>query len=313
MTIWFPDLSNNNGALTVEAGTVALCAKTTEGNYFTDATYSHYINEAHRVGAAFFGYHFLRAGNITAQVQYLRNHDQGFPQMLDIEAAYGSCPSYQDCLNFTKQYRALGGTLDDWYLPHWVWAGYWGSPDLAEARSLGVFITSSDYTTYSDSGPGWASYGGVTPQVWQYTDRLNYAGQGVDFNAFRGTVAELVAALGVSVPPAPVPVPTPVPAPAGTYQYRAMHNTYTPLTVDGSWGPKTTQALQFVLGVQVDGVFGPVSARALQKFLVVKQDGIIGSVTIRALQKKVGATVDGDLGSQTVGDMQSKLNAGKLY
>ena len=27
MTIWFPDLSNNNGALTLESGTVALVQK----------------------------------------------------------------------------------------------------------------------------------------------------------------------------------------------------------------------------------------------------------------------------------------------
>lgn len=315
MTIWFPDVSNNDGAMTMEAGTVVICAKTTEGTYFIDGTYQHYINEAHRVGAAFFGYHFLRAGNAAAQAQYLKNHDHGFPQMLDIEAAYGSCPSYQDCLDFTKAYRALGGVLNDWYLPHWVWAGYWGSPDLSEARSLGIFITASDYTTYSDNGPGWAAYGGVTPKVWQYTDQLHYAGNLIDFNAFKGTVAEFSALLGASVPPAPVPVPvpSPTPAPAGTYQYRATHNTYTPIPVDHSWGPKTTQALQFVLGVNVDGVFGPVSARALQKLLVVKQDGIIGSVTVKALQKKVGAVQDGDLGPQTVGDMQTALNQGKLY
>src|SRR6185503_6160669 len=128
MTIWFPDLSNNNGALTLESGTVALCTKTTEGTYFIDGTYQHYINEAHRVGAAFFGYHFMRAGNAQGQAQFLRDHDHDFPQMLDIEAAYGSCPSYQDCLDFTKAYRALGGTLNDWYLPHWVWQGYWKSP-----------------------------------------------------------------------------------------------------------------------------------------------------------------------------------------
>jgi peptidoglycan hydrolase-like protein with peptidoglycan-binding domain len=315
MTIWFPDLSNHEGMLTLETGTVVVCSKTTEGNYFVDGTYQHYINEAHRVGAPFFGYHFLRAGNIQAQAQYLKNHDLGYPQMLDIEAAYGTCPSYQDCLNFTKAYRALGGTLNDWYLPHWVWASYWGSPDLSEARSLGIFITASDYTTYSDNGPGWASYGGIAPKVWQYTDALNYSGTRVDFNAFKGTVSELSALLGAKVPsgPVPVPVPSPVPAPSGTYQYRATHNTYTPIAVDHSWGPKTTQALQFVLGVQVDGAFGLVSKRALQKLLAVRQDGIIGPETVKALQRKVGATVDGNLGPQTVGKLQEALNAGKLY
>jgi hypothetical protein len=44
---------------------------------------------------------------------------------------------------------------------------------------------SSLYTTYSDNGPGWASYGGVAPVVWQYTDTP------LDTNAFKGSVAEL--------------------------------------------------------------------------------------------------------------------------
>lgn len=314
ISIFFPDLSNNDGALTLETGTIAVCAKTTEGVYFIDGTYQHYINEAHRIGAPFFGYHFLRAGNAAAQAQYLKDHDHGFPQMLDIEEAYGTCPSYQDCLDFTKAYRALGGVMNDWYLPHWVWTRYWNSVDLSEARSLGIFITSSDYTTYSDSGPGWTPYGGITPLVWQYTDQLQYAGTRVDFNAFKGTQGELVTALGTTVPSAPVPVPVPSPAhaPTGTYEYRATHNTYTPLAVDHSWGPRTTQALQFVLGVYIDGVFGPVSKRALQKLLGVKQDAIIGPVTVEALQRKVGAAVDGNLGPQTVGDMQTALNEGKL-
>lgn len=316
MTISFPDLSNNNGALTLQSGTVAAFSKTTEGNYFADGTYSHYINEAHRVGAVFAGYHFLRPGNIASQVSYVRSHDLGYPQMLDIEPAYNTCPSYADSLNFTKQYRAAGGVLNDWYLPHWVWQGQWGSPDLSEARSLGVVLHSSAYTAYSDTGPGWAAYGGITPTFWQYTDALSYAGRSVDFNAFKGTVAQLSAIMGAKSPSGPVVPPVkPVPAPVSntTRQYRASHNTFTPLNVDKSWGMHTTQALQFVLGIAADGVFGPVTTRTFQGLLNVKQDGAFGHVSVTALQARVGAKQDGILGSETVGALQSSLNRGSLY
>src|SRR5262249_24583746 len=35
----------------------------------------------------------------------------------------------------------------------------------------------------------WQPYGGMTPLVWQYTDRLQFNGMLLDFNAFRGSFA----------------------------------------------------------------------------------------------------------------------------
>lgn len=45
-----------------------------------------------------------------------------------------------------------------------------------------------------DSGPGWVSYSGKTPAVWQYTSSATIGGQGTsDANAFRGSLAQLTA------------------------------------------------------------------------------------------------------------------------
>lgn len=49
MTIWYPDVSNHEGAMPLQAGTVAVCAKASEGVGYTDAFYGHYKAEAGRV------------------------------------------------------------------------------------------------------------------------------------------------------------------------------------------------------------------------------------------------------------------------
>jgi hypothetical protein len=49
-------------------------------------------------------------------------------------------------------------------------------------------LVSSYYTTYSDTGPGWGSYGGATPVWWQFTN--NWQNSGCDGNAFKGTPDE---------------------------------------------------------------------------------------------------------------------------
>ncbi|WP_052434516.1 peptidoglycan-binding domain-containing protein [Streptacidiphilus melanogenes] len=89
-------------------------------------------------------------------------------------------------------------------------------------------------------------------------------------------------------------------------------NPFCPLAVDGSFGPQSTKALQWVLGVATDGDFGPASKRALQAHLHVAVDGEIGPITVRALQAHVGAAQDGQWGPNTTKALQTSLNAGRF-
>lgn len=73
-----------------------------------------------------------------------------------------SKPGVDKAVRFTRHYRALGGICHTLYLPHWYWQVL-GSPDLKPVTDLGMVLVSSDYTTYSDTGPGWQPYGGKTP------------------------------------------------------------------------------------------------------------------------------------------------------
>lgn len=204
MTIWYPDVSNHNGAMVLEAGTVAVSAKATEGATFTDSFYGHFKAEAARVGAVFFSYHFLHKGNGAAQAKHCFTVvGAGVPVMVDCEPTTGSNPTVQDVADFVTEYRALGGLVSLVYLPKWFWKNL-GSPSLTALATLRLGLVSSAYpAAYSDTGEGWAPYaaGQPVPAVWQYTDKLSYAGQSVDFNAYRGTADQLKALIGYTTEP----------------------------------------------------------------------------------------------------------------
>jgi hypothetical protein len=87
-------------------------------------------------------------------------------------------------------------------------------------------------------------------------------------------------------------------------------NPFTPLGVDGSCGPQTTEALQWKLRVTASGVFGPDSKKALQRFLRVDADGDVGTITIKALQAHLGVPQNGNWASPTTEALQRALNAG---
>jgi len=219
VTLAFPDVSNHNGAMPLEAGTVACLAKASEGTTYRDPYYGHFKAEAARVGALFGAYHFLREGDGAAQADFCFGIvGPGVPTMIDFEperdpvtGALISRPSVADAVAFRDRFRARGGLVRLNYLPRWYWAtpvseGGLGAPSLAPLADLA--LVSSNYTAYSDTGPGWESYGGLSPQIWQWTDALPYSGQRVDFNAYRGTLAQLRALLGLATLEADMPLTT---------------------------------------------------------------------------------------------------------
>ena len=195
MTIYFPDVSNWQQGMSL-AGSAAVIAKATEGTGYTDPFYAGYHGQAANMGVPFVGYHYLHHGSIEAQAALAFSVvGAGVPLMLDVEVVQGEAdPTLDDVTQFVAAYRARGGRVTLIYLPQWFWSGHWGSPDLRPLAKLGLALISSNYTTYSDTGPGWAAYGGVAPAIWQYTSSATVNGRAkVDMNAFRGSPAELAA------------------------------------------------------------------------------------------------------------------------
>lgn len=180
MTIFYPDLSSYQAGYKIPAGTPAVVAKATEGTYYLDSSFHDFQHQATVLGIPFSGYHFLKSeSSPEAQAQYYYNFAGKIPCMIDCETSGGSTPGVDWCLRFKKALESLGGRVWSVYYPHWYLGVTGGSLD-----SLGVPVIASEYRSYDDNN--WpASYGGITPQVWQYTSTP------IDMNAFKGTAEQL--------------------------------------------------------------------------------------------------------------------------
>jgi hypothetical protein len=212
MTIFGPDLSSfqngvNLGALTDPF----VLLKATEGTYYTDANYEHWLAQAKASGKIVVAYHFLSGEDPHAQAAHLLAHigDKSLPVMLDWEPEGSYKPTLAQLYAVADAMTAAGLRVRLAYGPRWHWANI-GSPPLSGLTSRGIGLVSSSYPGGSgypgDNGPGWQPYGGVTPLIWQYTDAAVEGGQRVgDMNAYRGTRDQLAAFLGTATPAHPTP------------------------------------------------------------------------------------------------------------
>lgn len=199
MTLFYPDISGYEAGISL-SGMSAVVVKATEGTTYTNPDYARVARDATSRGIPWAAYHFLHHNSSpSAQAQFFHSVAGNAPCMLDVETAGdGSKATVQDCLDFTNELVTFGGRVRLAYLPHWYWQAL-GSPSLVPLAVAGIALVSSQYTTYSDTGPGWASYGGVAPTVWQYTDAHSLNGFTVDYNAYRGSVDEFRALLNGGV------------------------------------------------------------------------------------------------------------------
>jgi lysozyme len=235
MTLHFPDVYSGQAGIPFTGAPVAI-VKATQGAGYTNPDFTPAKARAASAGAYLCGYHFLEAGNGAAQAAHCHAVAGSVPLMLDMEEDGVSRPGVPDAAAFIDAYRKLGGTCFLLYLPHWYWQKL-GSPSLAPLISRGMLLVSSNYTAYSDDGPGWAAYGGMTPAVWQYSSTATFNGwHPVDMNAFKGSVAEF-RSLATTGKKAPVTPPSPPPA-APSYPVPAhLSQTVQPIGVHFGWEP----------------------------------------------------------------------------
>jgi peptidoglycan hydrolase-like protein with peptidoglycan-binding domain len=282
MTIFYPDVADYQAGISF-SGCVIAMVKATENNDYTNPDYAAAKVRAANAGAYFCAYHFLHTGNGAGQAGYAYSRvGSGIPLMIDCEPTYNSngtiasAPQISDAVDFINEYRALGGTVHLLYLPHWYWQGNLGQVSLSPVIDLGMLLVSSDYTGYSDTGPGWASYGGMTPLIWQYTSTASLNGvSNVDMNAYQGTLADFEAQVSTG-------------AQTGG----------NPTLTEGDTGP-AVQTLQTRLNVwgatlTVDGDFGPATLAAVKAFQAAQKltvDGIVGPQTWSALNENPGGAV----------------------
>lgn len=229
MTLFTIDIAFYQGGLDIAqvyregfAAVMARCSTGYNGGS-ADPDFAGFRSQAQAARGLFGGYHFLYP---HSEVSIAHQADVcaaalGSVQsvMIDHEpdGSGAPIPSLADAINFAQAMRARGKLVRLQYLPHWVWQSM-GSPNLAPLAAAGLELVSSNYTGAGDyasnlypgtSGAGWASYGGLRPRLWQFTDGALVAGQRVDANAFEGSLGEL-SQYFTSVP-SPTPNPTPTP------------------------------------------------------------------------------------------------------
>lgn len=299
-------------------GFPALFVKCTDGVGYVNPYYAGWMAQR-SLFSAFIPYHYLEGGDSAAsQLAWFKSH-VGFASawaMLDVEDGSGNAVQIQACV---QAFKAAGYKVA-LYMPKWYWQEI-GSPNMsgwgvdlliASGYPGGSGSASALYASGGgDNSSNWAAYGGLTPGVWQFTDGASVAGQKVDANALRpGVLAQLSGSVSTA-PPTP-PVTTIIANPA-------THNVFTPLVVDGNFGPASIKAVQLVTYSGhmelCSGAWNPGDRMSLQQHLGVTMDGAIGPVTVKALQKHVGAPAsgqDGQWGINTTKLLQTALNAGKF-
>lgn len=216
MTVFYIDISSFQAGINLN-GWHAVCSKITQGTGYTNPYWTRFRGQAAAANAAFFGYHFLTAGNGAGQADYYWSRAGKLPCMIDLEPTGSSHPGVGDGAAFCDRLRSHGGVVNMLYLPHWWWQQL-GSPSLNPFITRHLHLVSSAYSSYSDNGAGWHGYGGFSnADVWQYTSSMRTGGFAqVDCNAFKGSFAQLAQMFGGQQAPAPAPGPAkPVVAPAG--------------------------------------------------------------------------------------------------
>jgi microcystin-dependent protein len=188
MTIHFNDVSAYQGDYWPGG---AIIAKASEGSSWTDARFVTTRARTLAGGWPFLPYHFLRVGDVPGQVAHaIAVIGRGRDVMLDIETGIDNTdPTLAEAEQFVDLYgqQSGGGTVTLVYIPHWYWQNVWHSPSLLPLTARGPGLISSYYVPYSDTGPGWNAYGGVTPIIWQWTSTP------LDTNAYKGTEDQLAA------------------------------------------------------------------------------------------------------------------------
>lgn len=266
MTLFYPDVSSHQAGISFDGCAIAV-VKATESTDYTNPDYAAAKVRAASAGAFFCAYHFLHAGDGAAQAAHAYSVvGSQVPLMLDVEltreGTVTSAPAVADVEDFVGEYRSLGGVVSLLYLPHWYWQDNLGSPSLAPLASLGLLLVSSDYTAYSDTGPGWTAYGGMTPVIWQYTSSATLNGvTEVDMNAYQGSLADFRALVSTGAAGGGEPELTRGDTGAAVKTLQTRLNLWgAKLAVDGDFGPATlaaVEAFQGRKGLTVDGVAGP--------------------------------------------------------
>lgn len=209
MTLFFPDISVLEPGINL-SGALAVCANATDGCDWFSICFQSHKAEADSRGSFFLASHILRPEHADMQAAWAFGKAGKLPLVLRFKQ--GTKASLDEALEFIEEYRKQGGITYLLDLPRKHWQKM-GCPSLRAFGCRGMMLISSAFTRYNDSntGCGWQAYGGMSPVIWRYTDHQLINGTPVNFNAYRGSLAQFkfLATIGKLPVPPPVKVKEP--------------------------------------------------------------------------------------------------------
>lgn len=311
MTLFGTDISSYQAGLNVaHLPDAYVLMKCTEDVSYVDADYAGWLAATKASGKLPVAYHFIGPSDPAKQAAHLAAHiiDHTVPVMVDFEDEGSFHPTLAQLLALDDAIKAVGLHVVLNYFPAWKHREL-GSPSLAGLTQRGIGLVSSNYPNLTvapagqvyaadggDSGSGWNAYGGVTPVLWQFSDRVSDGGQQVDMNAYRGTFAQLAAFLGATTP-----APT-TPGGSSDMSY----------TVEAGWQrdyPDVAAAMQQHIPVgtvlDVDHASG---YSAMRSFVAAERAGVIEQKLDQVLSK-LGAPADVSAVKAELDAVNAKIDA----
>lgn len=204
------DLSHHNPepdfAKVKASGVIGVIHKATENTGFTDPKRASRLAKARQAGLCISTYHFLRPGNIEAQMEFYLDTVQpvkGERVCLDYEDDAMPLSQLEACVTYLWSKRPD--------LQITVYSGHTIKEKLGNTRNGILAQTSLWIAQYTEaSSPSWPMQTWPAWSLWQHTDKASVPGisQPVDGNKFNGTAENCVKWFG------PVEEVDPVPPPA---------------------------------------------------------------------------------------------------
>jgi GH25 family lysozyme M1 (1,4-beta-N-acetylmuramidase) len=188
------------------AGTVGVIHKATEGTSYVDDTLFSRARAAMDAGLCWSTYHFLRPGDMVAQMQH-------YLDTVDPREGERMCLDHEDAgVSLSDLKQAVQILLDDpRKLQVTIYSGHVIEEQLGDACDQFLAENTSLWTCQytSASAPSWCVATWPTWSLWQYTDRASVQGvsQPVDGNKWNGDEAGLIAWFGPAEAVAPEPEP----------------------------------------------------------------------------------------------------------
>src|SRR4051812_28402124 len=122
MTIYGPDISNNNGTVNIDRiadeGFDFVFAKVSEGASFKDRYWPRTRDWCAARGLICVGYHYVKTDDAARQAWNFYDNGGGSIVMFDFEANSGDIGNFWRCVN---AFQAIGIRVVLSYIPRWYW------------------------------------------------------------------------------------------------------------------------------------------------------------------------------------------------